>query len=362
MGLTGGTFITLVVILAIVVVAVCVKLLGTVPGRTLRDVGTRTGLIVATQAATLFAVLVLVNSWGDFYATWGDLLGTNHTKGKVTGKVKTVGPTIAPLSKVTAHLRSTGGAGRVDEVMLGGPRTGLSARAYIVLPPQYLTQPARKFPAVLVLSSDPRSVATTLDPKPTAAVYIITTPPQGGCVDIPSGAQAETFLAEDVPEGVASGYRTESEWGVLGDEADGYCAAKLTLRRSDRYPVGVALAASYNPPAGNYYGGSVALRNENTLTWRLQHRQPPPASLLLASNGQASQLAGLAQPPLRIDLAAPGTSMTNGLADLQRWLAERLASVLGTPPPSTTVSAPGPGTSTGPTQRPTGAKGPHRTS
>jgi hypothetical protein len=362
MGLTGGTFITLTVILAVVVVAVCVRLLGTVPGRTLRDIGTRTGLILATQAATLFAVLVLVNSWGDFYATWGDLLGTDHSKGQLTGKVKDVGPTIAPLSRVTGHLRPAGGAGRVDEVTLGGPRTGLAAQAYIVLPPQYLAQPAHRFPAVLVLSADARTVATTLDPKTAPAVYVVTTPPQGGCIDIPGGAQAETFLAEDIPESVATGYRTDAEWGVLGDETYGYCAAKLTLRRSDRYPAGVALAAFYNPPAGNYYGGSPAMQNENTLAWRLQHRQPPPATLLLAPNPQSAQLAGLARPPLRIDLAAPGTSMISGLADLQRWLAERLAAVLGSPPPSTTASAPGPGPSAGPAGKPTGAKGPRRTS
>src|SRR5689334_10786827 len=141
MGLTGGTFIAFVLILAVVVVAVCVRQLGRVPGRTLRDIGTRTGLIVATQAATLFAVLVLVNSWGDFYATWGDLFGTDHTKGKVTGKVKAAGPTITPLTKGKAHLLPAGGTGRVDEVTLGGPRTGLSAPAYVVLPPQYLSEP-----------------------------------------------------------------------------------------------------------------------------------------------------------------------------------------------------------------------------
>src|SRR5262245_5256987 len=171
MGLTGGTFITLVIILAVVVVAACVRLLGRVPGRTLRDVGTRTGLIVATQVATLFAVLVLVNSWGDFYATWGDLFGTNHTKGKVTDKVKAGVPTIRPLVKGKGQLIPGGGVGRVDEVTLGGQRTGLNATAYVVVPPEYLTSPTRRFPAVLVLSSTPRTFATTLNPKNFPAVY-----------------------------------------------------------------------------------------------------------------------------------------------------------------------------------------------
>ncbi len=352
MGLTGGTFITLVIILAIVVVAVCVRLLGRVPGRTLRDVGTRTGLIVATQAATLFAVLVLVNSWGDFYATWGDLFGTDHSKGKVTGKTVVAVPTIKPLVMNKGHLTPAAGAARVDEVTLGGPRTGLSAPAYVVLPPQYLADPGRKFPAVLVLSSDPAALARGLDPKNFPAVYVVLTPPQRGCVDIPGGAQGETFLAEDVPEGLGSGYRIEPEWGVLGDSADGYCAAKLALRRSDRFPVAVSMAASYAPPAGNYYGGSVALQQENSLTWRLQHRQPPPASLLLAPGAEAGQLAGLAQPPLRIDLATSGSTLPAALPDLLRWMSERLTTLAGTP---SAVNTPRAGT-------PGRVYGPHRTS
>jgi hypothetical protein len=72
MGLTGGPFIVLVALLAVVVVIVAVRMLGRFPGRTVHDIAARAGLVIATQIAVLFAVLVAVNSWGEFYATWGD--------------------------------------------------------------------------------------------------------------------------------------------------------------------------------------------------------------------------------------------------------------------------------------------------
>lgn len=341
MNLTGGPFIAFAGILAIVVVVVAVRLLGSFPGRSARDLGIRTGLVVSTQAAVLFAILVIVNSWGEFYASWGDLLGSDHSRAKVSQDHKGAGATLAPITEDSTQLKPAGGGGRIDQVTINGPRSGLTSIAYVLMPPQYLTDKTRNFPAVLVLSSNPRTLVTQINPQHYPAVYVVVAPTMGQCVDAPGGTQAETFLTQDVTEGIGyvpaagdqppSGYRVTSQWGVIGDASNGYCAAKLVLRRSDRFVAGASVGTSYDAPPGDLYGASNAMRQENTLVWRLKNRQPqPPGSLLLAPNDQARQLAGLAQDPLHIELAADGTTLPGALSTLQRWVGLRLAVVIGT--------------------------------
>lgn len=347
MGLTGGPFIVFVTLVAIAAVFVAVRLLARFPGRTPRDIAARAGLVIATQIAVLFAVLVAVNSWGEFYATWGDLLGSDHSRAQVKQHNKKTNAAFSSLSGDGAHLRTSNGQGRIDVWTLRGTRSGLSTQAYVVVPSQYLKEPTRRFPAVLVFSADPKRLATEIDPEVYKAVYIVLNPATSGCVDTPGGAQAETFLTQDVPQGVTSalpiaepghtaaadsesGYRLTQPWGVIGDASSGYCTAKLVLDRSDRFVAAVSLGTSYAAPVGDYYGGSNAYKDQNTLLWRLKNDNPqPPGSLMLATNPEAQQLQEAAQDPLHIEAAPEGTSLPASLPTLQKWLESRLAPVIG---------------------------------
>ncbi|MCW2915959.1 MAG: putative esterase [Actinomycetia bacterium] len=304
MGLTGGFFIVIVVLTAVVFMVACVRLAPAVSGRGIRHVLARLGLVAASQVSLLAAVAVVVNSSFDFYSSWSDLLGTENGPVQVSDHYHRPERATEVLTSVSDQLKHQVPAehGRLDPVLIHGVRTGLNAQSFIYLPPQYFKEPKLRFPAVLVLSADPHAMIRDLDPHTAPAVYVVTGPPPGSCTDVPGGPQAESFLAQDVPDAVRGAYRINGGWGVLGDQVGGLCAAKLALRHSDLFLAAVSAATAYDLPYGDLYGRSAAIRNENDVRWRLQHRTPPPVDLLLTDNSQSRQLAGLARPPLRVEL------------------------------------------------------------
>jgi hypothetical protein len=345
MGLTGGGFLVFVTLLAIVVVVVAVRYLGKFPERSLKHIAARAGLVVSTQVAVLFAVLVAVNSWGDFYASWGDLLGSDHSRAQVQQHPKPSASSLNSVKVDKSRLRTADGKGRIDIWSLHGPRSGLNATVYVVVPPQYLIDKTRVFPAIEVLSSDPQKLATKINTDVFPAIYVIVTPPApSACVDNPTGVQGEAFVTQDVPEAMTfnppigtngqatetphptnEGYRLSPMWGVIGDSAHGYCTAKMVLDRSDKFVAAVSLGDSYATPNGNYYGQSVAYKNQNTLLWQLKNAQTqPPGNMLLLTNGDAEALAGAAQEPMHISLLPQGTTLDGSLPDLQKWLRSKL--------------------------------------
>ncbi|MCW2945958.1 MAG: putative esterase [Actinoallomurus sp.] len=354
MGLTGGPFVVLVALLAAAAVVACVRLLPRVGDGTPRQVLLRAGLMTGTQLVLVTAILVMVNSSFVFFASWSDLLGTDNSQANVVG-----GSAHAAMSPVSpaASIRPARDAlsrsvppndGRLDSIVIRGPRTGLSAASFVYLPPQY-SQPAyrnRRFPVVLVLTPDVRALMTRLRLPAVVAgriaagsvqptVYVMVSP--AGCVDVPGGRQDETFLSQDVPVAVAARYRVARDgrgWGVLGDSAGGYCAAKLVLGHSDRFTAGASAAAAYNAPAGDLYGRSTAIRDENDLVWRLRHRPSPPADLLTITGGgneaQAREFAALIRPPMRggtLKLTGGGALPTwqRDLPAVLTWLNQRLS-------------------------------------
>jgi hypothetical protein len=105
----------------------------------------------------------------------------------------------------------------------------------------------------------------------------------------------------------------------------------MVLDRSDRFIAAVSLGTSFAPPQGNYYGGSNAFKNQNTLLWRLKNANlQPPGSLMLATNADSQQLSAAAQDPLHIEAAPDGATLPASLPELQKWLGTRLAAVIGT--------------------------------
>lgn len=203
--------------------------------------------------------------------------------------------------------------GRIDAVVLHGPRSGLTAKAYVYLPPEYLraaTAQRARFPVVVALSGFPSTTRVLIDlfgypqraldgvragrMRPAVLVMLTPTvaPPRDTeCVDVPGGPQTETFFAGDLPEAVAAHYgltRDPRAWGVMGNSVGGYCALKLALRRPQAYRAAAGLSASYRAAhdreTGDLFAGSGLLRRENDLLWRLRRLPQPPVSLLVASS------------------------------------------------------------------------------
>lgn len=136
-------------------------------GGGVRPVAARTGLLLGSQALLTAAVVLLVNRYFVFYATWDDLLGGTTT----TATVKQVQPSrgaeaaaAGPVHRVTTalgpkrrgHQRDPAEDGRVDRLDVEGARSGLGAQAYVYLPPEYF-QPRyanRRLPVVIAVSDD----------------------------------------------------------------------------------------------------------------------------------------------------------------------------------------------------------------
>src|SRR5579859_6470283 len=134
----------------------------------------RLGALLSAQLGLVLVAALLINGYGDFYPTWGDLLGADQqvTFGASTGTSGDALPTghgsrlVRPDGPAPAFLSGRPAAvGQVSSVRLLGPRTGLGQQAYVYLPPQYF-QPAyarTRFPVVLMMTGFPGTIQTTLD-------------------------------------------------------------------------------------------------------------------------------------------------------------------------------------------------------
>jgi S-formylglutathione hydrolase FrmB len=342
--LTGLPLQVTVVVVAVVAIVGAIRLVPRVAGRGARDVLARIAIVLGCQICVVLAALDLVNASFDFYASWGDLIGTGHPT-SVTGDPPASGPGTpsTPVSRIASvtpdpgapHYRLPAGQGRIDSVVIHGTRTLLHAPGFVYLPPQYFAPRfrARRFPVIVALTGYPgnaQNLVTHLKLPQTAArdmaaglmppaiivmVRPTVAPPRDTeCTDVPHGPQVETFFAEDVPAALSSEYRTADHaagWSAMGDSTGGYCAIKLAMRHSDRYSVAVSLAGYYHAlqdfTTGDLYGRSKAYRKENDLLWRLRHRPPPPVDLLLTTSRvgekdyhQTLRFLSLARPPTRV--------------------------------------------------------------
>ncbi|MEV5753792.1 alpha/beta hydrolase-fold protein [Actinoallomurus sp. NPDC052308] len=371
MGLTGTPFILFVCVLALAALAGVIW----VAPRAARRVPARVGLLLVSQVLLLAALLTVANAYFAFYGSWGDLLGMSGAGGGGTGDP--VGPHARAASASTGpdpllvptHDAFVDGHqlpakdGRLEAVTIHGARSGITALAYVYLPPQYFQDRTRRFPVTLALTGYPgnaQNLVTRLRLPQTAAQEIaarrlkpmifvmmrpmLTPPRDTECTDVPNGPLAETFFARDLPAAVETAYRTvpaPTGWSAMGDSTGGYCALKLAMRHSDRFAAAISLSGYYKAlrdiTTGDLYGGSPAYRNENDLDWRLRHRPAPPVDVLVTTSkvGEKDYQAtmrfiALARSPMRV---ASITLPTGGhhfsvwnreLTPALRWLNGRL--------------------------------------
>ena len=336
MGLTGAGFVAVLLAVALVAVVACVRLLPRWSASGRRQVAARAGLLVGGQLLLLTALLAVANAQMQFYSSWRDLFGANAGTVRILDRPAGATPATpstapAPMRKQDALTRRLPAAdGRLDTLDVRGPRSGISARAYVYLPPQYARLRRQRFPAVLLLASPraviagqrlPQLVAREIAAGRLRPMLLVITPGGSGCVDAPGGRQGETFLSQDLPAAIDAAYRVggaPSGWAVAGPGPRGpagYCAALLAMRHSDRFGSAVFGAAALTPPAGDLYGGSRSIRDEYDPRWRLRHRPPPPISVgVVADDGFA---AGV-RPPMRAD-ALPASGWQDPRTVL-RWL------------------------------------------
>lgn len=339
MGLTSEPFIGLMIVVALVSLALTLWAWPRVAGRGVTHVAGRLGMITVSQALVIAAFLFWLNGYFAFYGSWSQLLGHGRPGGLagalrpgtaaslvlVTSSRPGPSPGRAARPPLAAQGTPGGGvpapgpgsgpgvAGRLLQVTIRGQRTGLSSgTGYVYLPPQYF-RPAyarTRFPVVLTLTGYPgvaKQLVTRLAVPATVAgllaagqirpaVYVMLNvspllPLDTECTDIPAGPQVESFFAQDVPDAIEQRFRVSTGaagWGVLGYSEGGYCAAKLAMMYPGRFSAAVSMAGYYTASGGHgiasMWGGSLALRNENSPDWRLRHLPAPPVSVLVTSS------------------------------------------------------------------------------
>lgn len=166
--------------------------------------------------------------------------------------------------------------GTVVELPLPGPVSGFGTHtALAYLPPQYFTEPARRFPVVYLLHGSPgapvdwfraaRAAAAGRSVADLGAPVILVAPrasrgwsDDSECVDRPT-ERVETYLIDDVVPGVDRLLRTlprRTSRAVVGNSAGGFCALNLGLRHRDVFS-GIGDLSGYDHPT--YDGGMVGL-------------------------------------------------------------------------------------------------------
>jgi hypothetical protein len=354
--------------------------------------GARLSLVGVSQVTAVLFVAAALNDYGYFYASWSELLGQSSTVGQPssaapghplvaggrasaagTGSPSATGPAV---TSVLRQLPDPGWStrtqwasrGRVESVTITGVRSQLSSHAFVYLPPEYFQAAYRRraFPAAQVFTGFPGTDLNLLKGldyparqltevqahrgRPTVLVMLrpsVSFPRDTECTDVPSGPQALSFFAQDVPLAIAGAYRVQTRgWGAIGDSTGGYCAAKLAMLHSDVLTAAVTLSGYFHTlrdsTTGDLWGGSRVLWNLNNLEWRVRHLPPPPVSLLVTtakdeagSSGYADSsrflvLAHAAGAPLHVDsliLDHGGHNFSTWNAELPKalsWLTQRL--------------------------------------
>ncbi|MCW2938332.1 MAG: esterase [Actinomycetia bacterium] len=354
MSLTGLPLRILMIVLALAAVSLTVRL-----APRLSRAWVRALAMLGCQLFVLLALLTAGNAYFDFYQSWGDLTGIASASSGPSGS----GPVTRVADSFMDQHQVPIAEGRLESVIIRGSRSGISTPAYIYLPPQYRTEPNRRFPVAIALTGYPgdaqnlitqiqlpllasqETAAGRMQPMIFVMLRPMVTPPRDTeCTDVPGGPQAATFFGQDVPAAIGSAYRTTTGptgWGILGDSTGGYCATKITMMYSDRYSAAVSLSGYYHAlsdfTTGDLWGGSASFRRENDLIWRLRNQPPPPISVMATSSlsgegdyNETMLFVRLARPPMRVStliLPAGGHHFSVWRRELPAtldWLGSRL--------------------------------------
>jgi len=338
----------LVVLLALCTITFPVLLLFLWPRLRRRVLGRlgRLGLVVASQLSAVLLVAVLLNDYGYFYGSWGELFSGAAQAAAINSSGNGGDPSVAwtpgqPPGSVTGEhplpaYRNPSvwrARGRLEVMHIEGASSQLGEKAYVYLPPEYFTHPHEHLASVLVLTGYPgvglqqtvrlkyptvlRKDVRQHVARPVILVMMrpaVTFPRDTECTDVPGGPQALTFFSQDVPEAIDAHFRTLPEWGAAGDSTGGYCAAKLAMTNPDRFRAAVSFSGYFTTikdnTTGDLWGGSATVRNLNDLDWRLQHQPAPDVSLLvMTSKGEggpyghlnSERFLSLVKPPMKAD-------------------------------------------------------------
>ena len=304
MSLTGPWTLVLFSSLALLAPVAAVAFWNRLPRRRAVVWPTRTVMLVSCQLTACLLVGVLLNNYGQFYASWSDLFG-NQSGGSAPPI-----PTQQLAGSIVRQLRlrhHRAGASAVVSVPVPDAGQARASVALVYLPSAYFAPSyrSRVFPVVELLDGYPgtpqswvhslkfQQIADAEIRSGRAQPFIAVMPVQnylrrdGECLDVPGGAQVETTLTTNVRNVVLSSFRASdlaSHWALMGYSTGGYCAVNLAMRHPQWYATGVSISGYTHPfqdfQTGRIFLGRPAFRDANDPLWRLRHLPVPPLSLL----------------------------------------------------------------------------------
>ncbi len=173
-------------------------------------------------------------------------------------------------------------AGQIMVTTLAGPKSGVSGKVWVWLPPEYNDPKyARTGFPVLTLYAGGQSagyntwtdnqlpiqeVDADLAKQGKAHPFIMIMPVQNldsneakalECADIPGQPKIGTWMAEDIPDFVRANFRTvkgRDGWGLMGASTGAFCSAKLALQHPDKFKAAVPIDGYFNPDSPLWKG------------------------------------------------------------------------------------------------------------
>ena len=265
------------------------------------------GVLALTLAAT--AGVGIVNIYYGYYQTWSQLsadLSDNYSTFTASAQSRTADPAV--------H-------GRLDAVMLPGPRSGIDRKGAIYLPPQYF-QPRYAhtvFPTVELIHGYPGSPSSWIVHLRVVQLIdrLISTRAMGPtilvmpamsvgrhpeeCVNAP-GILDDTYITDDVRSDVLAHYRASrvpASWGIAGYSSGGYCAADLALRHPAAFGAAGIMDGYFRPQDGeaaavlHFNPQAEAANDPLLLATRLgSDSHPLPAIWMSVGTGNRQDYAG----------------------------------------------------------------------
>lgn len=317
MSLNGLPFFVLLILLCILINAALIIYWNKFPGkRAVRD-AQRFGVLVIAQLLVVMTFFVGINRSMVFFSSWNDLFGNYSAFNSPITQIQAEGT--SPLdpyvrnARLQPGFRSQGGQFSFN---LKGAQSGVTAPVYVYLPPTYGVDPNKKWPVLMLLPGYPgvpttwfhaMSLVTILRHEISTGYahdFLIVLPTMSipptrdtECTDIPGGPLVNTWLGVDVPNAVIGGLAAShdrKDWAIAGYSTGGFCAAKVMLSHSSQFSVVVPMAAYFYPTQTKLFGGSTALRDENSPLLLAKALKLPSHMLLVGASQDPGVMGAIA--------------------------------------------------------------------
>jgi enterochelin esterase-like enzyme len=272
---------------------------------------------------------------------------------------------VMPAGPPTAFSTArTTGAGPILMTSYTGPKSGVTGKVWVWLPPEYHDPAyARSGFPVLTLYAGGQSngyntwtdnqlpIQEIADQETKAGrthPFIMVMPVQNlekderrslECSDIPGQPKMGTWMAQDIPDLVKANFRTlrgPDGWGLMGASTGAFCSVKLALGHPEQFKAAVPIDGYFNPDSP-LWKGHESERLANSPDTMIAAGKADIDVLATAGGGDANEVrlvkafVAKAVPPVRIEYyEQPGgkhltSHFKRMIPDLLGWLGKHLS-------------------------------------